>query len=616
MTSFIHPSLFFFLGAALLPFIRGKGQSAIRIGLPLLAFLSLLIAPEGNHGILSLGGYELIFGRVDRLSLLFGYIFTFMAVVGMIYSLHVKNEGERIAAFLYIGSALGALFAGDLITLFLFWEIMAFSSVFLIWFGKDPETAVPTHNPKAGPAGFRYLMVHIFGGLLLLGGIVLYAAQGGSIAFATLPKEGLAGWLILLGFLVNAAAPPLHAWLPDAYPEATVTGTIFLATFTTKTAVYVLARGYSGMQILAWWGAIMALYGVSYTLLENNPRRLLSYHIISQVGYMIAGIGIGSELAVNGAVAHAFNNILYKGLLMMGMSAVFYMTGRRKGTELGGLYKDMPITFILYMIAGFSISGFPFFAGFISKAMIISAAAEAHLGGIWLILMAAAAGTFLSTTLKLPYVVFFGEKKVEAKDPPKHMLAAMGLSAAGCILVGVAPGLLYRILPFPVDYHAYTVEHIVQTVQLLLAAAVGFVFLLHKLHPENTVSLDFDYFYRKGAPLFMWLANHPIAKYEQAVTEAYRFVLIEPAKKLASIAWNFDIWVVDGLVNASGWFTLLESRISEIFDVYVVDGTVNGVSTTLDAGARTLRRLQTGAIQNYILAMVLGIVVLAVIFMF
>ena len=499
MIEWIHPAVLFFLAAALLHFVKVKAKPVILLATPVLAFLLLLIASEGNHGTLTFMGQPLIFGRVDRLSLVFGYVFTIITFVGMVYALHVNQAGEHIAALLYAGSALGAVLAGDLFTLFLFWEIMAFSSVFLIWLrGGDASNA----------AGLRYLFVHIFGGLCLLGGIVIHATSGGGIAFSSLPHTGLGPTLILIGFLLNAAVPPLHAWLADAYPEATVTGIVFLSVFTTKTAVYALVRGFPGMTILIMLGAIMAVYGIVYAMMENDTRRLLSYHIISQVGYMVVGVGIGTELALNGAVAFAFTNIVYKGLMLMGMSAVLFMTGKRKATELGGLYRTMPWTFLLFMIGGFSISGMPLLAGFISKGMVVSAAAETHQRWAFLLLTLASTGTFISTTLKLPYAVFFSEdKRIPAKDPPQNMLFGMGLAAFLCILLGIWPNLLFGLLPYPVEYHPYTGEHLVGSLQILSFTALGFMLFVHKLHPENTISLDTDWFYRKAALVFRWLGD-------------------------------------------------------------------------------------------------------------
>ncbi|MBI5253807.1 MAG: Na(+)/H(+) antiporter subunit D, partial [Euryarchaeota archaeon] len=365
----LPPAVIFILGAFLIPFLKGRAKQAYLLLIPVIAFACLLYMQEGMHFIYKFLDYNLIFARVDRLSMVFGYVFVIMGFAGILYALHVKNDGEHMASFFYIGSSLGAVFAGDLFTLFVFWEIMAFSSVFLIWYQKDNA---------ALNAGFRYLMVHIFGGLCLLGGIVLHAVSTGSIEFSLIEYGSLASHLILIGFILNAAVPPLSAWLSDSYPEATVTGAVFLTAYTTKTAVYVLARAFPGVEILVWLGAVMAVYGVIYAVLENDIRRLLAYHIISQVGYMVAGVGIGTTLAINGSSAHAFSHILYKALLFMGAGAVIHMTGRRKLTELGGVYKTMPITLVLYMVGGFSISAVPLFSGFVSKSMVVAASAESH----------------------------------------------------------------------------------------------------------------------------------------------------------------------------------------------------------------------------------------------
>ncbi|MCX9013450.1 MAG: Na(+)/H(+) antiporter subunit D [Candidatus Methanoperedens sp.] len=503
MNEWVPPGLILILGALLIPFLKGRLRPGYMLLLPIIAFTSLLNMGEGTGFVTSFLGYDLIFGKVDKLSLAFGYVFVIMTFIGILYSLHVKNKGEHFSAVLYAGSALGVVFSGDFLTLFVFWEVMAFSSVFLIWYGG---------NKSSYDAGFRYLLVHVFGGLVLLAGIIMRLVNTGSIEFGPIDFGTTDSYLILIGFMINAAVPPLHAWLSDAYPEASITGAVFLSAFTTKTAVYVLLRSFSGVEILVWFGAIMAIFGVVYAVLENDIRRLLAYHIISQVGYMVAGVGMGTMLAVNGSVAHAFSHILYKGLLFMGAGAVIHMTGRRKLTELGGLYKTMPITLGLYMIGAFAISAFPLFSGFVSKSMVISAAAHEHLPLIWLMLTLASAGTFLHTGLKLPYFTFFAKDAgIKAKEPPVNMLLAMGLAAFLNILIGVYPAALYNLLPNPVDYVPYTSEHVVWTLQVLLFTALGFFMLRNKLGGENTISVDTDWFYRKGSKVFMWFIEKPLS---------------------------------------------------------------------------------------------------------
>ncbi|MGO7203474.1 Na(+)/H(+) antiporter subunit D, partial [Rhizobium ruizarguesonis] len=515
MTDFIHPALLFILGALPIPFLSGSVRKAYLLLIPALAILVVLAMEPGSYGEARFIGQEILIAKVDKLSIVFATVFTIMALIGMVYALHLTDAGQHVAAFVYVGSALGVVFAGDYLTLYLFWEGMAFASAYLVF------------AQRGGPAiraGFRYLMVHITGGVVLLGGIISHGLATGSLLFGPIAGGltnggmGVGDYLILAGFILNAAVPPLNAWLTDAYPEATVTGAVFMSAFTTKTAVYVLARAFPGTEILVWLGTAMALYGVIYAVLENDCRRLLAYHIVSQVGYMIAGIGIGTEMAVNGAAGHAFAHILYKALLFMGAGAVIYVTGRRKLTELGGLYKTMPLTVALYMVGAFAISAFPFFSGFVTKSMVIAAAGQDHRAFVVLALTMASSGTFLHTGLKLPYYMFFGvDRKLEAREPPRNMLVAMGMAAVLCIAIGVFPQPLYALLPYPVDFEPYTAPHITESLGLLMFTALGFVVFLRALDPENTISLDTDWFYRKGARLFMWFAEKPLARYEKAV---------------------------------------------------------------------------------------------------
>jgi multicomponent Na+:H+ antiporter subunit D len=511
MIEIVPPVFIYILGALLLPLVRGRRlRNVLQLLIPAAAFVDLLYMPEGTYWTYQFLGYELILGRVDKLSMCFGYVFVIMSFLGMVYALHVRDTGQHMAAFLYIGSTLGVTFAGDLFTLFAFWEIMAVSSVFLVWYQRDTE---------ALDAGFRYIMVHLFGGCALLAGIIIHVVETGSTEFSLIHYGGLASQFILLGFVINAAVPPFHAWLADAYPEATVTGSVFLTAFTTKSAVYVLLRAFPGVELLVWLGAIMAVYGVVYAVLENDIRRLLAYHIISQVGYMVCGVGLGSEMAMNGSTAHAFCHILYKALLFMGAAAVIHVTGRRKLTELQGrnLYKQMPICLSLYMIGGFSISAVPLFNGFVSKTMVVAAAGEFHRPAIHLLLHLASIGTFLHTGLKLPYGTWFGRApkgeevdEIEAHEPPLNMLVAMAMTAFLCIFTGVYPGVLYNILPYPVDFHPYTPYKVVAMMQMLLLTAAAFWIYIDKLGGEATISVDTDWFYRKPGLLLLWFCIHPL----------------------------------------------------------------------------------------------------------
>ena len=528
MIEWFHPGLVYLLGALLIPLFRGRLKKVYLLSLPILAFVNLLLISkgfflsEGKTWVLPFLGYDLILGRIDRLSMVFAYVFIIASFCMMLYALHVKGEGQHVAAYFHVGSTLGVVFAGDLFTLFFFWEVMAWSALFLIWHRK---------TRAAYGAGLRYILVHFFGGLCLLAGILLHFHATGSIAFEIFPWGGessgipLASVLILLAFVINAAVPPFHAWLSDAYPEATVTGAVFLTAFTTKSAIYVLIRGFPGLETLVWSGAIMAVYGVVFAVLENDIRRLLAYHIISQVGYMVAGVGMGvmgtaaGEMAINGAAAHAFCHILYKALLFMGAGAVLEVTGRSKLTELGGIYRYMPITFHLYMVGAYSISGFPLFNGFVSKTMVVQASAMSHLPIIWLMLEGASVGTFLHTGLKLPWGTWFAKDKpvCKAKEPPMNMLVAMGLTSFFCILLGVYPKLLYQLLPYPVHYEPYTPAHVVSMYQLLGFTFVAFWLLRAKLHGEPTITLDIDWFYRMAGKRVIWFCEKPLMAFAQFI---------------------------------------------------------------------------------------------------
>lgn len=599
-TIFMHPASLFIFGAMLLPIAKRLHislQKVLLVAIPILAIIQIYSLPE-SFGKTSYMGFDLIFGRVDKLSFIFLNVFTIMALIGSIYGLHVNESGQHIAGWLYVAGSLGVTLCGDYLTLFIFWELMAFASTFLIWYRKKKRSI---------EAGYRYLLVHTAGGLVLLAGIFLRYQNVGmeGMAFEHIVAEGatMADYLIMIGFMLNAAVPPIHAWLPDAYPEATVTGAVFMCAFTTKTAVYVLARGFAGYEVLAVMGAVMTLYGVGYAVIENDARRILAFHIVSQVGYMVCGVGIGTALAVNGACAHAYAHILYKALLFMGVGAVLEMTGRSKLTELGGLYSKMPLALIFTVIGGISISGFPLTSGFISKSMIIAGAGEAHQVGIMVLLLLAAVGTFLSVGIKLPYFLWFGGKEtsdIDCKDAPWNMTLGMAMAAFFCICLGFKNGIfgyfgydwLYAMLPNPVDYHPYTAYHLSETFQLLGFTGFGFYLLVKYLKPKPYMSLDLDWFYRKGARAFLWFASKPLS----AVND-----------------FADNVWKTVGLA-----FTMALAKMFSWFDREGIDWVIDGSAKSVVNGGDQIRQIETGKIQQYIGAAVaiMFIVLIAIVLKF
>ncbi|MHC4971571.1 MAG: Na(+)/H(+) antiporter subunit D [Planctomycetota bacterium] len=498
--SSLPPGSLLLLGALLVPLLRGKVRSLYLLALPVLSFVHLLQFPQGEYLHLELFDYTLTPVRIDKLALVWGYIFHLAAFLCAVFALHVKDTVQHVAGLLYVGAAIAAVFAGDLVTLFVFWELTAVASVFLIWARR---------TERSYRAGMRYLIIQVGSGVLLLAGTLFHVHETGSLAFGQLGTGSLATNtlgtnLIFIAFGIKCAFPLLHNWLQDAYPEATVTGTVFLSAFTTKLAVYTLARGFAGTGELVWIGAAMTAFPIFYAVIENDLRRVLAYSLNNQLGFMVVGIGIGTSLSLNGTAAHAFCHILYKALLFMSMGAVLYRTGTIKGSELGGLYKSMPWTAVFCMVGAASISAFPFFSGFVSKSLVMSAAANENHVIAWYILLFASAGVFHHSGIKIPFFAFFAhDSGIRCKEAPRHMLLAMGATAVLCVGLGCFPRPLYDILPFAVDYRPYTTAHVITQYQVLLWSALAFTFLkLTRLYPPElrSTNLDTDWVYRRLAP--------------------------------------------------------------------------------------------------------------------
>jgi multicomponent Na+:H+ antiporter subunit D len=490
MTDWLHPALLMLLGALLIGPARGTLRSALVLLVPLLTLAVIWRVPDGIQWSVQFLQYpiELIEGSPVRR--LFASIFALMAFAGGLYAYRQARWFELAAAYAYAAGAIGVSFAGDLITLFLFWELMALFSTVVVWCGG---------TPGARAAGIRYAIMHLLGGVILKVGIEGVMVHTGSIEVQPMLADSFDHWMILVGILINAAAPPVSAWLSDAYPESSPTGSVFLSAFTTKTAVLALILLFPGEPVLIGIGLYMVMHGIIYALLENNIRRILAFSIVNQVGFMVCAIGIGTPMAINGASAHAFAHIIYKALLFMSAGVVVYRTGKHKCSEVGGLFRTMPLTAVCGIVGALAISGFPLTSGFTTKTMISQAAADEGLALVWFLLSAASAGVFLHAGIKFPWFVFFQrDSGLRPKDAPWNMGAAMVFFAFLCILLGAAPELLYRYLPYPVDYEAYTAGKVVFYMQLLLFSGLAFFLLLPLMRRTETISLDFDWLWRAG----------------------------------------------------------------------------------------------------------------------
>lgn len=520
MPEILSPAFVYVAGAlaVLIPWRALRGATLLVV--PLVALASFVTLPYANYGQLNVFDLQLGFLRLDALSFVFALVFSLAAFLSLLFALHLRDRLEQIASLLYAGAAIGAVFAADLLTLFIFWEGTALASVFLIWTRR---------TEGAWYTGLRYLAIQIGSGLLLLAGLILRYRDTGSIAFDHMELDSLGTWLIFLAFGVKCAFPLLHNWLQDTYPASTLTGSVTLSAFTTKLAVYALARGFAGTESLIYIGAVMTIFPVFFAAIENNLRRVLAYSINNQIGFMVVGIGIGTPLALDGTVAHAFAHVLYKGLLFMSVGAVMYRTGSAKASELGGLWKSMPLTMVFCIVGAMSISAFPLFSGFVSKSLILSASADTGHFVVWLTLLIASVGVLEHSGIKIPYSMFFGhDRGLQVKEAPLHMLIAMGLAAALCVGIGIWPEPLYGLLPYPVEFHPYTTDHVLTQLQLLFFAALAFAVLIrYGLYPAElrSINLDFDWFYRRLLPGMMLIVAYQVRDGWHALVRAFDYRL-------------------------------------------------------------------------------------------
>lgn len=505
------PAFILLIAAVLICLVKGHARTAVILVAPIITLWAIWQIPDGVQSTIKFLSYNIEPLEGSPLRRLFATIFAIMVFVGGLYSFRVARWYELAAAFAYAAGAIGVCFAGDLITMFLYWEMMAIFSTVVVWCGG---------TPGARAAGIRYAIMHLLGGVVLKVGIEGVVVGTGSIQIQPMLATDFSTWMILIGILINAAAPPVSAWLADAYPESTPTGSVFLSAFTTKTAVLALILLFPGEPVLIGIGLFMVMYGIVFALLENDVRRILAYSVVNQVGFMVVAVGIGTEMALNGATAHAFAHIIYKALLFMSAGVVIYRTGKNKCMELGGLFRTMPLTCVCGIIGALAISSFPLTSGFTTKSMISQAAVDGNLVWVYMVLTAASAGVFLHAGIKFPWFVFFQKDSgLRPKDAPWNMGLAMIIFASLCILLGVFPEVLYALLPYPVDYEPYSIGKVLFYLQLLLFSGLAFFVLLPLMKRTMTISLDTDWFWRRAAVLLFKVAELALGSISEVITK-------------------------------------------------------------------------------------------------
>jgi len=471
MPEWAVPGLILMLGAPLLALLRPRGLFAAgALLLPLLSAVHLAGIPVGTTSAWNVHGLVLSPIHLDRVSLLWAGVFHVAAWLGALYSL--GDEDDRltpIAGLMYAGAAIQAVTAGDLVSLFVGWELTGVFSVFLVW-GRGGDRAFHT--------GLRYLAWQVLSGVLLLAGVLWRASEGLPLALTTVDVQAAGSWLLLAAIGIKVCFPLLHTWLTDAYPQATPGGTVFLSAFTTKMAIYALLRLFPGFDPLVPIGAVMTVLPLLLALRTDDVRRILAYVLVNQLGFMVVAIGIGTDLALAGVGALAVVHILYKSLLFMATGAVLHTTGTARASRLGGLGTVMPLTLGLYLVGAWS--HLPGLAGFASKSLITSAAGDAHQTLAFLLLEATTAGMVLVAGVHLPWMVWGRPVQAlpeGAAPAPRPMQAAMVLAALSLVVFGLQPTWLWDAVPFAFDRAAhspYNVHHALAMLQLSAGAAFAY----------------------------------------------------------------------------------------------------------------------------------------------
>ncbi|KYO57531.1 proton-conducting transporter membrane subunit [Tistrella mobilis] len=495
----LPPAGLLLLGA-LLTALLPRGLRALPvIAAPVAVLAVAWLLPDGAGAGHAWLDQVLIPVTVDATGRAFATIFALAALAGGLYALPRASTTELVAAQAYGAGAVGLAFAGDLLTVLVFWEVLAIGSTVVIW---------AAGTERARRAAMRYLQIHLAGGMILMIGIVGHITGGGANTLAALTGDIDAGswaaWFILAGVVINAGAPPLWAWVSDAYPEASSTGMVFLSAFTTKAAVLVLIRLFPGTEILVWTGIVMAAYGALYAVIENDLRRVLAFSIVSQVGFMVTAVGIGTPLALAGASAQAFAHILYKSLMTMAAGHMVAATGRRRLADLAGIGRAMPLTWAALLLGGLGLAAVPLTAGFVSKGVILSALGKDGAGIAWAALVGIAVVSTVYAALKLP-VVLWGTHRLQGAgrgigDPGVMQMLAMGFMAALVVGIGVVPGTLLGMFPASADYAVFTADHLITQIQLLAAAAIVWFAAAPRLVPGRGITRDFDWIYRTFLP--------------------------------------------------------------------------------------------------------------------
>jgi NADH-quinone oxidoreductase subunit L len=584
---------------------------------------------------------------VDPLSAVMMLVVTFVGFLIHVYSVGYMHGDPGYARFftylnLFMTSMLLLVLANNYLLMFLGWEGVGLCSYLLIgfWYQK----------PAAADAGKKAFVVNRIGDAGFLLGLFLIWRTFGSLAYAevfpqiqtyaeVLEKDSIFGlslvtWMTLLLFVGAAgksAQLPLYVWLPDAMEGPTPVSALIHAATMVTAGVYMVARSAAlfnmapiSMGVVAWVGGLTAVFAATIALVQTDIKRVVAYSTISQLGYMFLGCGVGAYAS---AVFHLATHAFFKALLFLGCGSVIHALGGEQDIrKMGRLKGRLPITSRTFYWASLANAGIIPLAGFWSKDEILAAAFAGHHYLLWAL---GSAGAFMTAfyMFRLYYTVFEGRDNLDphvahhVHESPAWMAVPLQVLGGGTLVIGALFGFppdhgLYHRYVEPVFKAAGTETHVIGlgTVVSLAAvatavAALGIWGLARAWYKTGDNPAPARVAERYPS-LYGWLLN----KYY--VDELFNAVFVDGFKRLCHRLWAVDARGVDGAVNGTSRLTLVLSRVSALFDFRAVDGLVNAIADLIQGGSDLFRRIQTGVLQNYLLAMAMGIFVIVSLFYF
>ncbi len=568
-----------------------------------------------NFDWISFGGRFLEFGfLVDPLSAVMLFVVTFIGSLIIIYSTGYMHGDPRYSRFfaylsLFLFSMLGLVLSTNLIQMYVFWELVGVCSYFLIgfWFEKD----------SASNASKKAFITNRIGDVGFFIGIALLFYSAGTVSFSDLNHDffhhhhdkilGVAALFLFCGAIGKSAQFPLHVWLPDAMEGPTPVSALIHAATMVAAGVYMVARLSPlldmfpvSAEVVAITGTTTACLGAFIAITATDIKKVLAYSTISQLGYMIASIGMGGMSA---GMFHLMTHAFFKALLFLGAGSVIHGTGTQDIREMGGLFKHMPKTAWTFLIATIAIAGVPPFAGFWSKDEILT---HAFLSGHKILFMLLMVTAFFTAfyMFRLTFLTFFGKTRghFHAHESPATMTVPLMILAFFAVIAGF-PGSPFMHHWFQEFIHPGHPAQVNQGLMILSAAVslaaitLAYVFYLVKTDLPAKMAAALK-------PLYIASSN------KLWFDEIYTATFVSGFRWLSASLFKFDQNVIDGGVNGSAALGIWISKIKNWIDIYIVDGTVNFVGFFTRVTSSLLRLFQTGFIHNYLFFLMIGLLLM------